>query len=132
MEDIKTKMGRPRKEIDWVQFDKLCYIQCPLTEIAAWFECSVDNIENKVKEAHGVSFSVYSAQKRGPGKTALRRRQYEAAMAGDRTMMIWLGKQWLDQKEKQDITTGNEKFDFRHIDVIEVIKSLKQKKDSEK
>ncbi len=32
---------------------------------------------------------------------SLRRRQYSAAMDGNSTMLIWLGKQWLGQKEPE-------------------------------
>lgn len=98
----KNKMGRPRIEIDWSEFDKLCRIQCTLEEIAGWFDCSVDTIENRVKEAHGITFSEYFAQKSTRGRSSLRRRQYTAAMRGDRTMLIWLGKQWLGQADKSE------------------------------
>ena len=41
------------------------------------------------------AFSIYSAAARG----SLRRKQFELAMNGDRTMLIWLGKQYLEQKD---------------------------------
>ena len=44
-----AKMGRPRIEIDKEEFEKLCDIQCTLTEIAGWFRCSPDTIENWCK-----------------------------------------------------------------------------------
>lgn len=93
-------MGRPRIEIDWKEFDKLCGLQCSLEEIAGWFNCSVDTIENRVKEVHGITFSEYFAQKRSSGKISLRRKQYELAMSGNATMLLWLGKQYLGQTEK--------------------------------
>lgn len=95
-------MGRPRIEIDWKEFDKLCGLQCSLEEIAGWFNCSVDTIENRVKEVHGITFSEYFAQKRSSGKISLRRKQYETALAGNATMLIWLGKQYLGQSDKQE------------------------------
>lgn len=96
--------GRPRIEIDWNEFDKLCGLQCSLREIASWFNCSEDTIERRVKEEYGVIFAEHFEQKRGKGKIALRRKQYEVAMTGNVPMLIWLGKQYLDQSEKQDIT----------------------------
>jgi hypothetical protein len=95
-------MGRPRIEIDFKEFDKLCGLQCTLEEIAGWFNCSVDTIENRVKEVHGVTFSEYYSQKRSSGKISLRRKQYEAAMAGNTALLIWLGKQYLGQSDKQE------------------------------
>jgi len=107
-----AKMGRPRIEIDWVEFDKLCALQATKVEIAGWFECSEDTIENKVKEKHGVTFSVYYEQKRGKGKVSLRRRQYKLAMDGNATMLIWLGKQYLKQSDKNEVNATVEKREF--------------------
>lgn len=94
--------GRPRKEINWEEFDKLCAMQCSQREIAAWFEVSVDTIERRVEEIHGVKFAEYFEEKRGKGKIALRRKQYEVAMSGNTTMLLWLGKQYLGQVDKQE------------------------------
>lgn len=101
--EAKT-MGRPKIEINWEQFNKLCGLQCTLLEIASYFDCSDDTIERRVKETHGVTFAEYFAQKRGNGKIALRRKQYEAALAGNVTLLIWLGKQYLGQSDKQENT----------------------------
>ena len=101
-------VGRPQKEIDWHEFDKLCEIQCTLREIAAWFECSEDTIERRVEKTHGVKFAEYFDQKAVTGKISLRRKQFQVAMGGDRVMLIWLGKQLLNQTEKQHVVTTDE------------------------
>lgn len=93
-------MGRPTIDIDWKEFDKLCGLQCTLEEIAGWFDCSADTIERRVHEKYGVTFAERFAKKRAGGKISLRRRQYEAAMSGNPTLLIWLGKQYLGQKDK--------------------------------
>jgi len=98
-----SKMGRPPKPIDWEQFDKLCKIQCSLREIAAWFECSEDTIERRCESEKNMSFADYANEKRALGKVTLKRRQYEVAMEGNIPMLIWLGKNWLEQYDKQDI-----------------------------
>jgi len=98
-----SKMGRPPIEINWDDFDKLCLFQCTLREIATWFDCSEDTIENKVQEVQGMTFSEYYKIKRGHGKIALRRKQFQTAMEGSVPMLIWLGKNWLDQTDKQNI-----------------------------
>lgn len=92
-------MGRPKKEIDWEEFDKLCHIQCTKKEIAAWFDCSEDTIENKIREKFDTTFSVVYDQKRCGGKISLRRTQFQMAEKSA-AMAIWLGKQYLDQTEK--------------------------------
>jgi hypothetical protein len=42
----------------------------------------------------------------GAGRASLRRRQFKAAEAGNATMLVWLGKQYLGQTDKQDINTA--------------------------
>ena len=102
------KIGRPLKEIDWHQFDKLCEIQCTLREIAAWFECSEDTIERAVLREFKQSFAEHYDQKAVKGKISLRRKQFQVAMSGDRVLLIWLGKQLLNQTEKQHVVTTDE------------------------
>lgn len=92
--------GRPRKEINWPEFDKLCELQCTLNEIASWFECSPDTIERAVKREYKTNFAEYYSQKAEKGKISLRRKQWQVALSGDKTMLIWLGKQYLDQRER--------------------------------
>ena len=103
-----SEMGRPKIEINWEEFDKLCALQCTLLEFAAYFNCSDDTIERRVKEKHSVTFAEYYDQKRGSGKISLRRKQFQTAMSGNPTMLVWLGKQWLGQKDKQEIS-GDDK-----------------------
>lgn len=40
------------------------------------------------------------------GRASLRRMQFKNAQAGNVTMQIWLGKQYLGQKDKQEIETA--------------------------
>ena len=96
-------MGRKPIEIDWTQFEKLCAIQCTREEIAAWFNCSIDTIERSVKKKYKETFAAVFAQKRRNGHISLRRKQFETAMSGDKTMLIWLGKQYLGQSDKTEI-----------------------------
>lgn len=95
-------MARPRIEIDWDEFEKLCGLQCTQEEIAGWFDCSVDTIDRRVKEKHGVSFAEVFKLKSGKGKISLRRKQMSVAMAGNPTMLIFLGKQYLGQSDKRE------------------------------
>ena len=95
-------MARPRKEINWEEFDKLCGLHATQEEIANWFSVSVDTIDRAVKREHKVGFAEYYRQKATVGKISLRRKQFELAQSGDRTMLIWLGKQHLGQSEKME------------------------------
>jgi len=104
----KVKTGRPTKEINLIELDKLCAMQCTESEIAGWFDVSVDTVERRVIEKTGIGFAEYFKQKRGKGKVSLRRKQMQVALDGNPTMLIWLGKQYMDQKDKHDVEhSGN-------------------------
>lgn len=98
-------MARPRIEIDKDQFEKLCSIQCTETEIAGYFSCSVDTIERWCKREYKTSFADIYEEKRGLGKISLRRSQFRMAETNP-TMAIWLGKQYLQQTEKQEVAVS--------------------------
>jgi hypothetical protein len=108
-----SKAGRPRREIDWPQFEKLCGIHCTLPEMAAWFQCSEDTIERAVKRQYGENFAEIYRQKQGLGKVSLRRKMFETAMNGSVTMMIWLSKNMLgytDKVEQKTELSGSQRF----------------------
>lgn len=92
------------KIIDKDQFEKLCAILATLVEIADFFDCSDDTIERWCKKTYGVTFAEVLKRKSSKGKVSLRRKQYEMAMTGNITMLIWLGKQQLGQSDKRDDT----------------------------
>lgn len=103
-----AKMGRPIKHIDQAQFEKLCNILCTLDDIAGFFDCSVDTIENWCKKTYKETFSDIYKKKSAVGRVSLRRKQFEVAMSGDKTMLVWLGKQQLGQRDtfpEENITT---------------------------
>lgn len=93
------RTGRPRAEIDRIQFEKLCALQCTHEEICAWFDISPKTLESFCKRTYGVTFSKVFAQKRGIGKISLRRAQFKLA-ENNANMAIWLGKQYLDQTDR--------------------------------
>jgi protein involved in sex pheromone biosynthesis len=95
-------MARPRIDIDREQFEKLCSIQCTINEIAGYFNCSVDTIERWCKREYKEGFADIYDKKRGVGKISLRRSQFRMAETNP-TMAIWLGKQYLGQKDSKDI-----------------------------
>jgi len=103
-EKINKKMGRPIKKIDFAELDKLCELQCNIKEIASFFDCHEDTINNAIKKTFNMTFSAYFKQKGAGGKISLRRMQWQNAEKGNTAMLIWLGKQYLNQTDKQEIT----------------------------
>lgn len=91
-------MSRPTKDIDQTQFEKLCALQCTKEEIAGWFDCSEDTIENWCKKTYKQRFSDVFAKKREAGKISLRRAQWRLAERSA-AMAIFLGKNYLGQHD---------------------------------
>lgn len=60
---------------------------------------SIDTLTRAIKEKYNCEFSVYKEQKREEIKVNLQLKQYDIAMKGNVSMLIWLGKVWLGQKE---------------------------------
>lgn len=90
--------GRPRKEINKDQFEKLCAMQCIKEEIASFFDCSEDTIERWCKREYKASFADVLKSKGASGRISLRRNQFRLAEK-NATMAIWLGKQYLGQRD---------------------------------
>ena len=100
----KNKGGRPRYEVDYETLDKLCGIQCTGEECAAILKVDYDTLDRALKRDKKGGFTEYFAQKGAFGKMSLRRKQYDQAMTGNSTMLVWLGKQWLGQTDRVEET----------------------------
>jgi hypothetical protein len=77
-------------------------IQCTDAEIAAALDVSVDTLTNR--KASDPLFSDALKKARENGRKSLRRCQWELAQQGHPTMLIWLGKQILGQRDKHELT----------------------------
>jgi len=88
-------MPRGKLDIDPEQIVKYASIQCTLREMAALVGCNEKTLRNR--------FSAEIDKGREHGKASLRRMQWKAAEKGSHTMLIWLGKQYLGQTDKQDL-----------------------------
>lgn len=103
----ENKVGRPEIKIDKQQFEKLCNMQCTLEEIAGFFNCCDDTINNWCKKEYDDNFSGVYKKKSMNGKISLRRTQFKIAEKGNASMAIFLGKQYLGQRDV--IETDNTK-----------------------
>lgn len=101
-------MPRPRKEIDQKQFENLCGLQCTLEEICGWFGITDKTLDSWCKRTYHASFSEVFKQKRGNGKISLRRSQWRLAEKSA-AMAIWLGKQYLGQRDQIETTIAVDK-----------------------
>ena len=84
--------GRPYIPVDEDTILKAAEEGCTLKEIAAYCGVSDDTISRNYADI--VKRGRLLMQK------SLRRKQVEVAQDGNPTMLIWLGKQYLEQKDK--------------------------------
>lgn len=120
-------MARPRKEIDWRDVEKLAAMQCTQEEVAAFCECAVDTLERACVRDKEMPFSEFYAQHKGTGKISLRRMQWACAQKGNVTMLIWLGKNMLGQKDGRDETDVSNHTEVAPIGSFEYAKLKEQR-----
>ena len=93
-----AKMGRPKKEFNRDLFEKLCYIQCPKHEICSVLDIDNDTLDRMIKDEYNDTFSNAYKKYSDGGKMSLRRTQFKLAEK-NATLCIWLGKQYLGQRD---------------------------------
>lgn len=114
-----AQMGRPRKEIKQDTFEKLCALFCTEEEIADFFDCTIDTINNWCKRTYNDTFLEVYRKKKVGGKISLRRSQIRLAEKSA-AMAIFLGKNYLGQKD--DYTDTNEDMLSKLDEVLARIK----------
>lgn len=105
MTKSKNPVGRPAYTIDWHKVEQLLMAGCTGTEVASHFGMHADTFCRHVEKEKGKLFTDYAAEFRQKGDTLLRAAQFQKALEKDNTMMIWLGKQRLKQKEDPNKST---------------------------
>ena len=99
-----AQMGRPRKQINKTEFEKLCFLQCTRSEFCTWFDVNEDTLNKWCKENYdGKTFSAVFKEKRENGLISLRRTQFQLAEKSP-AMAIFLGKNLLGQTDKVEQT----------------------------
>lgn len=100
-------MARPRVELEnmsfdgWDQLDALI-IWSNQVYCAERLGINIDTLADRIKERTGLSFSEYKEQKKEAMRVNIRKKQYDIAMSGNVSMLIWLGKNELGQSDKNE------------------------------
>ena len=121
----KGQIKQAQIKIDKTQFEKLCGLQCTESEIAGYFQVSHDTLQRWCKDTYGEDFAYIYSQKKGTGKIALRRYQFQLAEKNP-TMAIWLGKQYLGQKDNFE-EINNEDIEKAKEIIVAIRKSVDDK-----
>ena len=86
-----SKQGRKRAQVDVQQLIKLAEIGCSTNEMGKFFGC-----DGSVIRRH---YGTLLDQVKTRTKARLRQAQLDSALNGDKVMLIWLGKQMLNQSD---------------------------------
>jgi len=87
--------------IDWPKVYRMLRAGVSGIQCAARLGVHENTLYQRCKDELGKDFVALRAEKRAEGDAQLLEKQYEIAYEdGDKTMLIWLGKQRLDQKER--------------------------------
>ena len=84
----------------WDQLDALI-IWASQEYCAEKLGISVDSLSRRLKEK-GFGFAEYKSKRQEPMRINLLKKQYDVAMAGNVSMLIWLGKNQLNQSDKAE------------------------------
>jgi hypothetical protein len=93
------RQDRPRKVLNKGLVLKLSAHGLTQEEIASVCDCSVSLITKKYHDVWERGQTMM--------KASLKRRQFHVAMKGNTTMLVWLGKQHLGQRDNIDSTIDN-------------------------
>lgn len=94
--DPKTRTVK----IDWGLVDRYLSAGCSGVEIAGVIGISPSTLWDRCLKDNGMPFSYYMQEKKASGIGSLRLKQYELAMKGNVTMLIYLGKVYVGQREE--------------------------------
>jgi predicted metal-dependent hydrolase len=103
--DGKRGPGKPKAKIDPEHVKALASAGCTVEEIADFLGVNKKTLERR--------FRGVMEKGRNTRNVSLRRKQVELAMRGDKTMLIWLGKQFLGQSDKTQLS-GKDDGPIKH------------------
>lgn len=96
--DENKLTGRPPKPVDWKLFEDLCELQCSQKEIASVLKLDRETLRLKVQDYYKEPYPLVFERFAEGGKASLRRTQRKLSQR-NASMAIFLGKQYLGQKD---------------------------------
>lgn len=96
-----SKNGQHGATINMDQFKSLCGMMCTEQEICAFLKVSHDTLNRWCHDNFGMTFGQAWEEFSAFGKISIRRNQFKLAETNP-SMAIWLGKQYLGQKDDKE------------------------------
>lgn len=114
----KKQMGRPPLPFDWEVLDKILKFKPSLKDTASVMNCSIDLVEQKIKEKYKITFSEYREQKMASVRLSLVQKAIGMAESGDRVMLIFCLKNLLNWSDNpKELIDIKDKIDKLVIDL---------------
>lgn len=95
---VGIEVGKDKVVVVPDEVQKLAALWCTYKEMADWFGINVETLK--------YNFHTEIELGRSETKQALRKTQIDIALKGDRTMLIWLGKNILQQSDNPNDTAN--------------------------
>lgn len=99
--EIKQKPGPEKIEVDISRVRELARFMYAEDEIAVALGMSWSTFKTRKSEKPEIQIAIDEGK--ANGRRSLRSKQLETAMGGNVAMLIWLGKQYLEQNDKTQL-----------------------------
>jgi len=110
-------------KIDYEIVRRMAAIHCTIREIASVVGVHYSTLNTRPE------FQKIFGEEYNKAKERLRKLQWDAAEKGNTTMLIWLGKQYLGQKEPvKDMTLESKSLDLKELAQFMAVNYDKRKK----
>ncbi len=123
-------MGRPTIEIDMKQLAALMRFKPTLEDTAAFFKCSGDTIERRIKDETGLTFAEFRDQNMVHTRFSLIRKAIQKGENGDNTMLIFCLKNlcgWRDKQPDETDVIVNNNTNYQTIPDDDLDKKIEEK-----
>jgi len=113
---LKTTSGRPPSKINWDEVKESLLKGCTVLDIAAEQGVYDGTLREACRREQKMQWTEFASMYRYRGDALLRKKQFDSAMTGDRTLLVWLGKQRLDQRDTPaQVITEEQKKGFEAV-----------------
>jgi len=129
---VYTKRPGPvPKKIDWEKVKRLCHVGALGTEIAATQGVCPQTLSDRCQKDLKITFTELRSGHLYRGNCHIREKQFEKALSGDNTMLIWVGKNRLEQSDNQTINShelrlnvGTKEFKITKAEKVAIYKQI--------
>lgn len=104
---MSKALGRPRKTLDPEVIARFIGKGFTVEYVARLMDVCVDTLYGNYSDALKKGYAFREG--------CLQAKQFKDAMKGNATLLIWLGKQWLNQTDKSESKITHEHTDLGHL-----------------